>query len=1115
MNQPVIRYQLFFFLAVLLFCIACRNKEEHKTLFDVIPAAQTGIDFNNKLTPLPELNMLKYMYFYNGAGVGAGDFNNDGRIDLFFAGNQVSNKLYLNKGQLQFKDVTQQSGIPDDKGWSTGVSVVDINNDGLLDIYVCRVGNYASLKGHNLLLICSGIGKDSIPAYEERSMEYGLDFSGFSTQAAFFDYDLDGDLDMYLLNHSLRYNSTFNERNYYKDKVDSLSGDRMYRNDKGKFTDVSSFAGINSSVIGYGLGICVSDINLDGYPDLYIANDFHENDYLYINQKNGRFIDESSNSLMHTSQFSMGVDVADINNDAYPEIITLDMLPEDPNILRRSLGEDEYNLFRMKIQYGYNYQYTRNNLQLNRKNGMFSEIGLYSGVAATDWSWSPLWMDFDNDGKKDLFISNGIPKRLNDIDYVNYISGEAIQSRIRSNKMGADDLAFIDKFPQIKLNNKFYINKGDARFSDAKGSIGNDLETYSNGAVYADLDNDGDLDIVVNNIDDQAMIYRNNANNSHFIQFDLKGSAGNPRAIGSRVVLYQGKNILTYEKYPVRGFQSSMEVPLQIGIDSIAVDSVLIIWPGSGFEKIQIKPGTNHYVVNYRDGLPAFDYSRLQIIPTGPSFMDITKTTGLDYKHNENDFVEFNREPLIPFMVSTEGPAMAVGDMNKDGREDIFLGAAKGFKSTLFIQTENGRFIRSTQSALDADSVYEDVDAVWADVNRDGYPDLAVASGGNEYYGKDEHLLPRLYINEGGKKLVRTNAFSDIDITASTIVAHDFNKDGLIDFFLGGRAVPFAYGAIPRSYILVNDGKGKFIDMANKLAPGLAQVGMVKDAELADIDGDKDEDLVLALEWGGIIAFSNEQSGYVKKTLSAAKGWWNFIGTFDVDNDGDLDFIAGNLGENSRLKASRNEPVRLYLNDFDGNGTRDQVLTYYLNGMEIPFANKAELEKQMPSLKKKFLYAADFAKASMSEIFDKEKLNTAQVLSADQFSNALFINDGKGKFDMQPLPAAAQYAPFRTAVVLDYNGDGMKDLFIGGNFYGNNIQLGRSDADFGTLLLNRGNGKIEPMPLPGIIIKGEIRKISQLNLGGSPAWVIARNNDSAMIINIRGNKPAVSPPVNR
>lgn len=1115
MNKTVLRYQIFFFLALLLLGSACRKKEVSKTLFDVIPAIQTGIDFNNKLTPLPELNMLKYMYFYNGAGVGAGDFNNDGLIDLFFAGNQVPSRLYLNKGNLQFKDITQQAGIPDDKGWSTGVSVVDVNNDGLLDIYICRVGRYESLKSHNLLLVCTGIGKDSVPVYADKSSAYGLDFSGFSTQAAFFDYDLDGDLDMYLLNHSLRYNSTFNERDYYRNNYDSLSGDRMYRNDKGKYTDVTRSTGINSSIIGYGLGICVSDINLDGYPDLYIANDFHENDYLYINQKNGQFKDESVKSLMHTSQFSMGVDVADINNDAHPEIITLDMLPEDPYILRRSLGEDEYNLFQMKIKYGYSHQYTRNNLQLNRKNGMFSEIGWYAGVSATDWSWSPLWMDFDNDGKKDLFISNGIPKRLNDIDYVNYISGEAIQSRIRSNQMGNDDLAFIDKFPQIKLYNKFFQNKGDALFSDMKTAVGNDRETYSNGAAYADLDNDGDLDIVVNNIDDQAMIYRNNTSSKSNIRLTLNGPGQNLRAIGAKAVLFRGKEILTYEKYPVRGFQSSMEIQLQLGSDSIPADSLLLIWPDNNYEKVSLRPGDSMYTLNYRTGLPAFNYDQLKSIDVHPRFTDITRASGLDYKHLENNFIEFDQEPLIPFMVSTEGPAMAVGDMNKDGKDDIFLGSAKRFKSALYIQTENGRFVRQIQPALDADSVYEDVDAIWADFNGDGYPDLVVASGGNEYYGKDKHLIPRLYINEGGRKLIRTNAFSNISITASSVIAQDFNGDGLMDLFLGGRAEPLAYGTIPRSYLLINDGKGNFTDKTLALAPGLAQVGRVKDAELADIDGDKDLDLVLALEWGGIIAFSKEKAGYVKKTLTAAKGWWNFIRALDFDNDGDMDFIAGNLGLNSRLKALYNEPVRLYLNDFDGNGTIDKVLTYYLNGKEIPFANKAELEKQMPMLKKKFLYAADFAKATTEEIFGKEKLNSAQLLAADHFSNSILVNDGLGKFSLQPLPPEAQFTAYRDASIFDYNNDGLKDILVAGNFYGNNIQLGRSDADYGTLLINQAKGKFLPMPLPGMIIKGEVRKILPVSAGIYPTWVLARNNDSALIISIRESIPATSQPVNQ
>ncbi|MGL6269170.1 MAG: FG-GAP-like repeat-containing protein, partial [Chitinophagaceae bacterium] len=579
--------------------------------------------------------------------------------------------------------------------------------------------------------------------------------------------------------------------------------------------------------------------------------------------------------------------------------------------------------------------------------------------------------------------------------------------------------------------------------------------------------------------------------------------------------LFRGKEILTYEKYPVRGFQSSMEIPLQMGSDSIPADSLLLIWPDNNYEKINLKPGDNVYTVNYRTGLPAFNYDLLKTINSNPQFTDITHAAGLDFKHVENDFKEFDREPLIPFMVSTEGPAMAVGDMNMDGKDDIFFGSSKGFRSALYIQSENGRFTRQSQPALDADSVYEDVDAVWADFNGDGYPDLVVASGGNEYYGKDKRQLPRLYINEGGRNLISTKTFSNINITTSSVVAQDFNGDGLMDLFLGGRAVPFAYGAIPRSYLLINDGKGNFTDKTIALAPGLAQVGRVKDAELADIDGDKDLDLVLALEWGGIIAFSKEKKGYVKKTLTTAKGWWNFIHALDIDNDGDMDFIAGNLGLNSRLKAFQKEPVKLYINDFDGNGTNDQVLTYYLNGKEIPFANKPELEKQMPMLKKKFLYAADFANATIEEIFGKEKLNKAQVLSADHFSNSILINDGLGKFSLQSLTPEAQFTAYRDAAILDYNKDGLKDILIAGNFYGNNIQLGRSDADYGTLLINQSKGKFLPMPLPGMIIKGEVRKILPVSAGIHPAWVLARNNDSALIISIRDSKPAVSQPVNR
>ena len=1101
-------------LIFLLF--SCGSKKEGSTLFNALDGERTGIRFNNRLTPKPDLNMLKYMYFYNGAGVGAGDFNGDGLVDLFFAGNQVRDRLYVNKGDLHFEDVTERAGIPDDGGWSTGVSVVDINSDGLLDVYVCRVGRYESLRSHNLLLVNTGVGADGLPSFSDSAAAYGIDFSGFSTQAAFFDYDLDGDLDMYLMNHSLRYNSTFNERPYYKGTSDSLSGDRLYRNESGRFRDVTARSGINSTVIGYGLGICISDLDLDGYPDAYVSNDFHENDYLYINLRDGTFRDEGTDRLMHTSQFSMGVDAADVNGDAYPEIVTLDMLPEDPYILRRSLGEDEYNLFRMKVRAGYQHQYARNNLQLNRGNGMYSDVGLYAGVAATDWSWAPLWMDFDKDGRKDLFISNGIPKRLNDIDYVNYISDDAIQARIRSNSMDSAELAFIERFPQIRLRNKFYLNAGDMRFNDAGSQVEGDRETYSNGAAYADLDNDGDLDVVVNNIDDEAIVYRNNSDDSSHIRISLKGPAGNPNAVGARAILYSDRGMMTLEKHPVRGFQSSMESPLIFGTDSMRVDSLCIVWPDLTYETLTPGGFSGDTRLIHRKGLPRFDMERLRKPIQGVVYGNVADSLGLRHLHEENDFVEFNREPLIPFMVSTEGPALAVGDADGDGRDDVFVGASKGFKSVLWLQKADGTFARSPQPALEADSVYEDVDAAWVDVNADGRSDLVVASGGNEFYDKDEHLLPRLYLNQGGGRLVRSiDAFRDMDMTLSCVVASDFDRNGSKDLFFGGRAVPFAYGAVPRSYLMLNDGRGSFREAATDLAPGLSNAGMVRDAELVDIDGDSDEDLVLALEWGGITAFMAEGGRYVKKVLSPLKGWWNFVRSFDVDGDGDMDLVAGNHGLNSRLKATRERPVRLYLNDFDGNGTREQVLTYHPGEEEIPFANKSELEKQMPMLKKKFLYAGDFAKAGMADIFGRERLNDAMVLSADHFEHTLFLNRGGGRFDPMPLPFESQFSACRDAQVVDHDGNGLPDLLLFGNFYGNTVQMGRQDGDFGGLLVNRGDGRFDAGTIPGLVLKGESRRVIPLRVGASTYYVVARNGDSLAVVSRRGSRPSSSPSANR
>ncbi|HEY2722761.1 MAG TPA: VCBS repeat-containing protein [Chitinophagaceae bacterium] len=1100
------RKRIPFFLLILIFTLSnCKTKEKIKPLFEVLNDSRTGLSFTNKLKPTEQFNMFDYMYFYNGAGIGAGDFNNDGLIDLFFASNQGQNKLYINKGNLKFEDVTKEAQIPEDGGWSTGVSVVDINNDGLLDLYICRVGNYQTLHSKNQFLICQGIDKNGVPYYKDEAKEYGLDFSGFSTQAVFFDYDMDGDLDMFLLNHSVHQNGTFAPRSNFLGTYSALSGDRIFRNDGNVFTDVTKETGINSSAISFGLGVVASDINLDGWPDLYVGNDFHENDYLYINQKNGKFSEENNQRLMHTSQYSMGVDAADINNDGYPEIISMDMLPSDPYILKRSLGEDDYDNFFHKISIGYNYQYTRNNLQYNRRNGMFSETGLYSGVYATDWSWAPLWMDFDNDGLKDLFISNGIPKRMNDMDYLNFISSAEVQEKLNENKREEQNMALVDKFPQIKIPNKFYKNNGDLLFEDLSDSIANDQPTFSNGAIYADLDNDGDLDVVVNNIDDPVLVYENKHNNKEnksFADITLKGSAKNINAIGAKIVEFTGHQIRTYENYPVRGFQSSMQISIHIGLENTKIDSMFLIWPDNSYQSIQVT-GTK-LTFSYQPGLPHFDYSKItRFHPNETRPMeDITSSTGIDYKHEEDPFIEFNREPLIPHMVSTEGPALAVADINHDGLEDVFIGSSKTFHDAIYLQQPDGRFIKTDQPEMRPDSMYEDVDATWVDVNNDGNLDLVVASGGNEYYGEDEHLLPRVYLNDGHAHFRKLpNAFTNLYYTFSCVTPYDFNGDGFQDLFIGGRSVPWDYGQIPKSYLLQNDGTGKFVDVTDKYAKDLSNIGMVTQAIWYDIDNDGDKDLIVCCEWGGIYAFINNKGYFTKHVLTDKQGWWNFVLPVDINNDGKTDLIAGNLGLNSRLKATDEEPVRMYYNDFDDNGKKEQVISYYVHGKEIPFANKDELQKQMPVIKKNFLYAEDFAKASMNEIFSKEKLESSQIFTANYFANAILINDGNMHFTTKALPWECQLSSYRDAVLVNANNDSLPDVLLMGNYYDNNIQMGRYDADFGTVLINKGNGNFSAENINGLTIKGQVRHIKKIELANNTAaYVLARNSDSVMVI---------------
>lgn len=1087
-------------LLVLLFT-KCGQKQvkADPVLFELLQSEKTGLHFTNTLTPRPELNMLTYMYFYNGAGVSAGDFNQDGLVDLFFAANQQPDVLYLNQGGLKFQDVSVQAGIPRDSAWSTGVSVVDINNDGLLDIYVCRVGNYAALKSHNQLLICTGI-KNGVPYFEEQAAQYGLNFSGFSTQAAFLDYDQDGDLDMFLLNHSVYQNGVFGPRSQFQGTYDKLSGDKLYRNDGKRFTDVTKQCGIESSSLSYGLGVAVADINLDGWPDIYVGNDFHENDYLYINDRNGRFHDAAQEMLMHTSQYSMGVDVADVNNDAYPEIISADMLPEDPVILKRSLGEDAYDIFNLKIRIGYQHQYTRNNLQLNRRNGYFSEVGRYSHVFASDWSWSPLFMDFDNDGKKDLFISNGIPKRFNDIDYVNFISNEELQSRIRSKAVTDKDFSLINRYPEIKIPNKFYLNKGNVSFDDIAGRIQQDQPTFSNGAVYADLDNDGDLDIVVNNIADPVMIYQNKLNDqqlSNYVSLALKGSTANINALGAQVLVYQDEEVRTYLNYPVKGFQSSMQVPLLIGMQGAKPDSIILIWPDQSCQHIAWK-GEKQLSLQWQKGLPKFHFDQLRKQEKA-LFEDVTALTKLSYTHIENDFVEFDREPLMPHMVSREGPALAVADINQDGLEDVFIGSSKKGAPMVLLQDARGAFTTLKQPALIADSLYEEVAAVWIDVNGDRIPDLVTASGDNEFIGNDPYRQPRCYINDGKGNLRATvDAFKDVFVTASCIAAEDVNKDGHLDVFIGGRAIPWEYGVRPKSYLLLNDGNGHFIDATATIAPALSDAGFVTGAVWVDINGDSKKELVLSTEWGAIDAYVKDGKVYRQQSLTTQKGWWQFVSAADIDGDGDQDLIAGNLGWNSRLKATEAQPVRMYYNDFDGNGKKEQILTYYVGGKEIPFASKAEFDKKLPSFKKQFLFAEDFAKASIEQVLPADKLGGSTLYEANWMANSLLMNDGKGNFSVEAMPWQAQLSPFRTA----YAAKGQ--ILLAGNFYENNVEMGRYDADFGTLLQYQ-NQRWIASALPGLTIKGQVRHIRPIQIKGALSFIVARNNATTLVFRLSSN----------
>lgn len=1095
-------------LCLILIATACQKTDPQ---FRLVPASQSGVTFKNVLTPTVEFNILNYMYFYNGGGVAIADFNGDGLPDLYLTANQLDNKLYLNEGGMRFRDVTEAAGAQGLSGWATGVTTADVNDDGRLDIYVSYVGDYLIYKGRNQLFINQGNDAQGVPQFLDASADYGLDLVGFSTQSAFFDYDRDGDLDMFMLTHSLHEAGTFG-RSTLRKTIHPLAGDRLLRNDNGRFVDVTVESGIYGSVLGYGLGLAISDVNLDGWPDIYVGNDFHENDYLYINQGNGKFVESIEQQMPHTSRFTMGVDCGDINNDAYPDVITMDMLPADPEILKKSGAEDAYDVYTYKANFGYHHQFARNNLQLNNRDSTFSDIALLAGVYATDWSWSALLADFDMDGYKDIFVSNGIRRRPNDLDYINFISADSIRYRLQE-IITEKDLDYINKMPELRIPNFMYRNNHDLTFEDKTSPWGLDAPSYSNGAAYGDLDNDGDLDLVINNVDDEAFIYENQAiqrdskSAGRYLQISFDGAQGNKSGIGAKVFLYDSGVVQMQELYPTRGFQSAVDYVMTFGTPTSSIDSMIVVWNSGACQRLSRVPTGQRLTVHEREATQRYDYSQHH---TNRKLFTMESGPEIPYRHRENNFVEFTREQLIPHMLSSEGPAAAVGDVNQDGLEDLFLGGGKWQEASVFAQQPNGKFVRLLQPDISRDSTYEDIDAVFFDADQDNDIDLLVVSGGNEFSGRSPYRNPRLYLNDGKGSFTRSGQFKDIFMNGSTVALSDYDRDGDIDVFLGARSIPFNYGKLPDSYLLQNDGKGNFSDVTNTAAPALRRMAFVKHAVWCDVDGDKDDDLVVAAEWSPFIILYNDDAKLRPMALEGSgleqsNGWWNVVSPFDADNDGDLDFMLGNMGLNSKLHASIKEPVRMYVADFDKNDSIDQVVTHYLRGKEYVMHTRDEIMKQMPSLKKRFLSYTSFAQASLTDLFSKQDLERSEQFVAYTFASSFVENLGNGTFLIKPLPLAAQFSSVNALLATDFNHDNRQDIISAGNFYLNNIQLGRYDASYGQALAGLEGNTFTPVPsaTSGLSVRGQTRKLRQIVVGGKVYYLAIRNNDTVQAFSLK------------